>query len=50
MNGNTIGFHPQTQKLEPHTKQDAMGAYIWASMHYRCVNFFMCIREVRVVQ
>ena len=21
LNGNTIGFHPQTQKLELHTKQ-----------------------------
>ena len=21
LNGNTVGFHPQTQKLEGHTKQ-----------------------------
>ena len=34
---NTIGFHPQAQKLEIHTKQDALGAYIWASMYYACV-------------
>ena len=50
LNGNTIGFHPQTQKLELHTKQEAVGAYIWASMTYECVKFLMCIREVWVVQ
>ena len=24
MNGHTVGFHPQTQKLEPHTKQNLL--------------------------
>ena len=41
---NTIGFHPQTQQFETHTKQDAVGAYIWASMYQARVC--MCTRHV----
>ena len=31
-------------------KQDAVGAYIWASMYCAWVKFLMCIRDVWVVQ
>ena len=27
-------------------KQDAVGAYIGASIYYACVKIFMCIRDV----
>ena len=40
LNGYTIEFHPYTRPLELHTEQDAVGAYIQASMHQACVEFF----------
>ena len=33
-------------EAQTNVRQDAVGAYIWASIYYACVRFFMCIRDV----
>ena len=33
-------------EAQTNVRQDAVKAYIWASMYCACVRFFMCIRDV----
>ena len=32
------------------TKQDAVGAYVWKWLYYAYVKFFICMRDMWVVQ
>ena len=54
LNGHTLGFHPQTQKLEPHllTQCLTLGLKGLNRMNFklRCVSMMMSVIEIALIK